>query len=137
MSSIIETQKARHRLQTEHKLLIIEWKTASIQFDANTFSIATELLEHNLLPEKAQTAYAQQIRQAIAESLSIQNSLSAFFQTPCGQEDMTPRKSPLAEQVKSLIDTGMEKNQAIQKIAQQNKTTAFIVSKQYRKQFDF
>lgn len=122
----------KNKLRVTHATLLKSWKQGEIIFDEKSFNLATLLLKNNLLPDNAQFYYAQQIEQAISESLASKAPLSAFFQTQSQPENRTNSAQLLAKKVQVLLDKGFSKQKAIQKIAIEHKTSAFNVNKQYR-----
>ena len=124
------------KLKSQHADLIKGWQSGSVEFDTDSFRVATLLLKHQLLPENVVPYYAKQIILALEESQKNQQLLAAFFQKPNTQVNTAINVGSIAEAVQQLIDTGMPKQEAIQKVSVRFKTSAFNVMKQYKSQFE-
>jgi len=122
----------KNKLKTTYAAKLKEWKSGKICFNQQSFEMATLLLKNGLLPENAQYYYAQQIEQAITEAIAQKRPLTAFFQTESSTQNRSNSEQTLAKKVQNLINSGLTKKEAIQKIAIEHKISTFNVNKAYR-----
>ena len=124
------------KLKNQHADLIKGWQNGVVEFDTDSFRIATLLLKHRLLPDNAMPFYAKQIILALDESQKNQQLLAAFFQKPNMHMNTAIKSDTIAQAVQELIDAGLPKQEAIQKVSVRFKTSAFNVMKQYKSLFE-
>ncbi|BBP43520.1 hypothetical protein [Thiosulfativibrio zosterae] len=124
------------KLKSQHAELIKGWQNGVVEFDTDSFRIATLLLKHRLLPDNVLPYYAKQIILALDESQKNQQLLAAFFQKPNTQMNTAINNDTIAQAVQQLMDSGLPKQEAIQKVSVRFKTSAFNVMKQYKSLFE-